>query len=225
MAPHRANRPRHHIRQEQGACGGKRDRAGNGEDVGIRDRCDDFRKTAAKYRAAIAVPSMRHIEPRDTAASDSPGVHPTGYFMPIEQIIVLALIQGITEFLPISSSGHLMLVPLATGWADQGLMTDVMIHMGSFLAVVVYFWRDVLKLIARRIRSRARAHDRVGQARAVHHRRHDTRGDLRPHPGQDRLHGSAALHARTRRLERHHLRHAALCRRPLRPDAVKRMET
>ena len=67
--------------------------------------------------------------------------------MPIEQIIVLALIQGITEFLPISSSGHLLLVPTLTGWADQGLMTDVMVHMGSFLAVIVYFWRDVLQLI------------------------------------------------------------------------------
>jgi undecaprenyl-diphosphatase len=67
--------------------------------------------------------------------------------MPIEQIIVLALIQGITEFLPISSSGHLILVPLVTGWADQGVMTDVMVHMGSFLAVLVYFWRDILRLI------------------------------------------------------------------------------
>ena len=67
--------------------------------------------------------------------------------MPIEQIVVLALIQGITEFLPISSSGHLILVPLVTGWTDQGVMTDVMVHMGSFVAVVVYFWRDILRLI------------------------------------------------------------------------------
>lgn len=67
--------------------------------------------------------------------------------MPIEQIVVLALIQGITEFLPISSSGHLLLVPPLTGWADQGLMTDVMVHMGSFIAVLVYFWRDVLQLL------------------------------------------------------------------------------
>ncbi|HEX9596409.1 MAG TPA: undecaprenyl-diphosphate phosphatase [Anaerolineales bacterium] len=66
--------------------------------------------------------------------------------MPIEQILVLAIIQGITEFLPISSSGHLILVPIFTGWADQGLTTDVMVHMGSLLAIIVYFWRDVLDL-------------------------------------------------------------------------------
>ncbi len=64
----------------------------------------------------------------------------------LEQIIVLALIQGITEFLPISSSGHLILVPAVTGWPDQGLIVDVMVHMGSFLAVLAYFWRDVLNL-------------------------------------------------------------------------------
>ena len=68
--------------------------------------------------------------------------------MPIEQILVLAIIQGITEFLPISSSGHLILVPIFTGWADQGLVTDVMVHMGSLLAILVYFWRDVVKLAA-----------------------------------------------------------------------------
>jgi undecaprenyl-diphosphatase len=65
----------------------------------------------------------------------------------LEQIIILSLIQGITEFLPISSSGHLLLVPALTGWKDQGILTDVMVHMGSFLAVVVYFWRDVLNLL------------------------------------------------------------------------------
>jgi undecaprenyl-diphosphatase len=66
--------------------------------------------------------------------------------MLILQIVVLAVIQGITEFLPISSSGHLLLVPALTGWPDQGLLTDVMVHMGSFLAVVVYFWRDCVNL-------------------------------------------------------------------------------
>lgn len=67
--------------------------------------------------------------------------------MLLEQIVVLALIQGITEFLPISSSGHLILVPTLTGWPDQGILADVMVHMGSFLAVVVYFWRDCVSLL------------------------------------------------------------------------------
>ncbi len=66
--------------------------------------------------------------------------------MTIEQIIVLAIVQGITEFLPISSSGHLILVPEFTGWKDQGLVTDVMVHVGSLFAVIVYFWRDVLRM-------------------------------------------------------------------------------
>lgn len=67
--------------------------------------------------------------------------------MTIEQIIVLAIVQGITEFLPISSSGHLALVPVFTGWKDQGQFMDVMVHMGSLLAVLAYFWKDVWKLI------------------------------------------------------------------------------
>ena len=67
--------------------------------------------------------------------------------MVLLQIIVLALIQGITDFLPISSSGHLLLVPAVTGWPDQGVLTDVMVHMGSFLAVIVYFWRDCVTLV------------------------------------------------------------------------------
>ena len=66
--------------------------------------------------------------------------------MSIEQIIVIAIVQGITEFLPISSSGHLLIMPVLTGWSDQGLATDVMVHVGSLAAIVVYFWRDVLNL-------------------------------------------------------------------------------
>lgn len=66
--------------------------------------------------------------------------------MSIEQIVVLAVVQGITEFLPISSSGHLILIPVLSGWPDQGLATDVMVHVGSLFAVLVYFWRDVLRL-------------------------------------------------------------------------------
>jgi undecaprenyl-diphosphatase len=67
--------------------------------------------------------------------------------MSIEQIIVLAVVQGITEFLPISSSGHLILIPALTGWPDQGQFTDVMVHLGTLLAILIYFWRDVWKLI------------------------------------------------------------------------------
>lgn len=63
--------------------------------------------------------------------------------MPIFQLVVLSAIQGITEFLPISSSGHLVLVPALTGWADQGLIIDVAVHVGTLFAVMLYFWRDL----------------------------------------------------------------------------------
>jgi len=62
--------------------------------------------------------------------------------------VVLALLQGITEFLPVSSSGHLILVPLFTGWPDQGLMLDVAVHVGTLGAVSAYFWRDLWAMIA-----------------------------------------------------------------------------
>lgn len=64
--------------------------------------------------------------------------------MSLLQIIVLALIQGITEYLPISSSGHEILVPALTGWPDQGVLTDAITNLGTLLATVVYFWRDVV---------------------------------------------------------------------------------
>lgn len=63
--------------------------------------------------------------------------------MPMLQLILLALIQGITEFLPISSSGHLILLPGLTGMADQGLAIDVAVHLGTLAAVILYFWPDV----------------------------------------------------------------------------------
>lgn len=64
--------------------------------------------------------------------------------MDILQTIVLALVQGLTEFLPISSSAHLILVPVLTGWQDQGLAFDVAVHVGSLLAVMLYFRRDIV---------------------------------------------------------------------------------
>ena len=63
------------------------------------------------------------------------------------QVIVLAIVQGLTEFLPISSSGHLVLVPSAAGWADQGLAFDVAVHFGSLIAVCVYFFDDIVAMI------------------------------------------------------------------------------
>lgn len=68
--------------------------------------------------------------------------------MTIEQIIVLAIVQGVTEFLPISSSGHLILVPQVMHWQDQGLVVDVMTHVGTLFAILIYFWRDVGRLIS-----------------------------------------------------------------------------
>lgn len=63
------------------------------------------------------------------------------------QTIVLAIVQGLTEFLPISSSGHLVLVPVFFGWADQGLTFDVAVHFGSLAAVAVYFRNDLKGLL------------------------------------------------------------------------------
>ncbi len=68
--------------------------------------------------------------------------------MGVVQIVVLAIIQGLTEFLPISSSAHLVLVPHLTGWKDQGLEFDVALHIGSLVAVLIYFRKDLL-LISR----------------------------------------------------------------------------
>jgi undecaprenyl-diphosphatase len=63
--------------------------------------------------------------------------------MTLLHIFLVAVIQGITEFLPISSSGHLILLPKLTGMADQGLVIDVAVHVGTLFAVTLYFWSDV----------------------------------------------------------------------------------
>lgn len=71
--------------------------------------------------------------------------------MPIYQSIVLAVVQGIAEFLPISSTGHLILFPWFLGWKDPGLTFDVALHAGTLLAVLVFFWRmwvDMIKAAA-----------------------------------------------------------------------------
>lgn len=63
------------------------------------------------------------------------------------QVIVLAVVQGLTEFLPISSSGHLVLVPTVFGWSDQGMAFDVAMHFGSLTAVLIYFRGDIGMLL------------------------------------------------------------------------------
>lgn len=67
--------------------------------------------------------------------------------MALTQIIVLAVVQGITEFLPISSSGHLIMVPILADWPDQGLMLDVAVHVGTLGAVMIYFWQDLFAMV------------------------------------------------------------------------------
>lgn len=68
--------------------------------------------------------------------------------MTILQLFVIAVVQGLTEFLPISSSAHLILVPQLTGWSDQGLAIDVAVHVGTLFAVLIYFHRDVAVMFA-----------------------------------------------------------------------------
>ncbi|MCV2403828.1 undecaprenyl-diphosphate phosphatase [Marinomonas sp. C2222] len=62
------------------------------------------------------------------------------------QIVFLALIQGLTEFLPISSSAHLILPAQLLDWQDQGLAFDVAVHIGSLVAIVAYFYKDLVKI-------------------------------------------------------------------------------
>ena len=77
------------------------------------------------------------------------------------QILVLASIQGLTEFLPISSSAHLILVPVLTGWPDQGLAFDVAVHVGSLAAVLVYFRDDFTSMLREGLRRPPGADDRA----------------------------------------------------------------
>lgn len=67
--------------------------------------------------------------------------------MPLFHLFILAVIQGVTEFLPVSSSGHLVLLPALTNLEDQGLALDVAVHVGTLLAVVLYFWSDVKRVL------------------------------------------------------------------------------
>jgi undecaprenyl-diphosphatase len=67
--------------------------------------------------------------------------------MPLSQAVVLAVVQGLTEFLPVSSTAHLVLFPWLLGWNDGGLAFDVALHVGTLFAVVIYFLRDWFELV------------------------------------------------------------------------------
>lgn len=67
--------------------------------------------------------------------------------MTVIHALILGIVQGLGEFLPISSSAHLVLIPWLFGWEDPGLTFDVALHMGTLLAVVLYFWKDWVRLI------------------------------------------------------------------------------
>jgi undecaprenyl-diphosphatase len=67
--------------------------------------------------------------------------------MPIYQAVVLAIVQALTEFLPISSTAHLVLIPWLFGWKDPGLTFDVALHAGTLLAVILYFFRDWIQIV------------------------------------------------------------------------------
>src|SRR5580698_93051 len=64
------------------------------------------------------------------------------------QAIVLGIVQGLAEFLPISSSAHLIIVPWLFNWKDPGLVFDVALHLGTLVALLVYYWREWVSMVA-----------------------------------------------------------------------------
>ena len=80
------------------------------------------------------------------------------------QAIILAIIQGMTEFLPVSSSAHLILLPKIIGWNDQGLLFDIALHFGTLLAVLIYFRDDLAQMIEDLLRNRG---DNIMQSDAM----------------------------------------------------------
>ena len=87
--------------------------------------------------------------------------------MTLVQIIVLSLVQGLTEFLPVSCSAHLILGSWAFGWADQGLVFDVATHLGTLFAVLVYFRRDLAAMTASSLRPARTVEDRRNRSMLV----------------------------------------------------------
>src|SRR4051795_3412564 len=81
--------------------------------------------------------------------------------MPLLQVIVLAVVQGLTEFLPISSTAHLYLTSWLFGWQLEGLDFDIALHLGTLLAVFLYFARDWIQIIGQGFGLRMRGDDEL----------------------------------------------------------------
>jgi undecaprenyl-diphosphatase len=95
--------------------------------------------------APIVLPEEEHDQARKTQRSEG--------IMSILQALLLGLVQGATEFIPVSSSGHLVLVPWLLGWPTPSLAFDTMVHWGTLVAVVAYFWRTWRLLITAWVRA------------------------------------------------------------------------
>jgi undecaprenyl-diphosphatase len=105
-------------------------------------------------RATRRRPGRYHSGAAESTAADIQEGVPTS----VIQAIVLGIVQGLTEFAPVSSSGHLILVPWLFGWSiltDESLNKtfDVALHMGTFVGAVAYFWRDIAKYLSAWLRS------------------------------------------------------------------------
>ncbi len=84
--------------------------------------------------------------------------------MPLSQAVVLAIVQAFTEFLPISSSAHLFLIPWLLGWKDQGLDFDIALHLGTLAAVLIYFAKDWVQVVGQALGQRWGNDEELAQA-------------------------------------------------------------
>src|SRR4051794_14626981 len=87
--------------------------------------------------------------------------------MPLMQVVILAIVQGLTEFLPVSSTAHLYLTSWLLGWQVEGLTFDIALHVGTLLAVVVYFFQDWVQIIAQGLGIRAGSNEQLKMNRTM----------------------------------------------------------
>src|SRR6266851_9911082 len=87
--------------------------------------------------------------------------------MPLYEVIVLGLVQGLTEFLPVSSTAHLALIPWLFGWKDPGLTFDIALHVGTLAAILIYFFRDWIQVLAQGFGARIGGDPALGRNRML----------------------------------------------------------